>query len=126
VPATSSGASIAVPFVAADDHLGPLTVELWVRHRASDGDPPPPFSKVVQSSSSPLTYTFPHGDGAYEFATVAVGPSLDVKPRGGNGDSWLLLYSHTSPVGTPPEQLDPYRERGIGDRSLIGSGRVSE
>ena len=67
----STGTTVSVPFTAEDDHLGPVTVELWARYRSSEAAPWSAFAKVASGTSSPFTYSFASGDGLYEFALVA-------------------------------------------------------
>jgi hypothetical protein len=71
VPALVAVASVDVPFSANDDETFVANVELWVRHRASTVDPWGPWALEASGPSSPIGYTFAHGDGYYEFYSIA-------------------------------------------------------
>ncbi|HEY3165456.1 MAG TPA: hypothetical protein VGJ71_13905, partial [Candidatus Limnocylindrales bacterium] len=71
IPATTTAASVDVPFTATDARSSIDIVELWSRFRATPTGTWSSWTQVAFSAVSPIAYTFP-SDGFYEFATVAV------------------------------------------------------
>lgn len=70
--ASSTAATISVPYTASDAGVGVDEVELWWRYRPDEGNPWGTWTLGPVGSSSPLSFSFAPGPGLYEFYTIAV------------------------------------------------------
>jgi hypothetical protein len=65
--------AVSIPFTASDaGGSGVSTVELWARYRANRFGSWSAWSLALAGTTSPMSYSFPSGDGDYEFYTIAV------------------------------------------------------
>ena len=71
LPATSSG-SPPIPFTASDDRSGISTVELWLRNRATSTGTWGAWILGPSGTTSPIAFTYPSGDGFYDFYTIGI------------------------------------------------------
>jgi hypothetical protein len=72
LPTAARTQQINVAFTAADAGTGLRTVELYARSRPSAADPWGAWTLGGAAATSPISYSFPAGDGLYEFYTVAI------------------------------------------------------
>lgn len=72
LPASTTAASIDLPFTATDALSSVAATEIWARYRASATSPWSSWGVAATATSSPATYGFPFGTGDYEFYSVAI------------------------------------------------------
>jgi hypothetical protein len=97
--ATTSG-SPPIPFTASDDRSGISTVELWWRYRATSTGTWEAWTQGPSGNTSPIAFTYPSGDGFYEFYSIGIDAagSREAPPAAADASTQRLSSDTTAPA----------------------------